>query len=221
MNAKEMVNVNNERRRCLSEENEKYYSDMLVYIRTSRIAEKAGEELLLELLEHLIEAQTQGKTAEDVFGKHPKDYCERLITGLPKPGWKERISFYLYISFLGAAWLLITDGIMNILLRTMNIQTKTMTLLPVMISFIGIAAIVMFIVRGVKWTVYAKRPVMIAGLIGVCVTLLVVSLAFLNSVEWFGVSLSAPLSPFVTLAAAVISFLISFYFKKLDQQLSS
>lgn len=220
MNAREMINVNNERRKYLSKENEKYYSDMLVYIRTSTISEKAGEELLLELLEHLIEAQKQGKTAEDVFGKHPKDYCERLIIGLPKPGWKERISFYLYISFLGVAWLLITDGVMNILLRTMNIQTKTMAPLPVMISFIGIAVIVMLIVKGLKWTVYAKHPYMLAGLIGGCVALFIASIAFLSSIEWFRLS-SVRLSPYVTLAAAVIAFLLSFYFKKLDQRLSS
>lgn len=40
MTAEEMIQVNNERRKQLNEENRKYYENMLVYLRLSSIPEK-------------------------------------------------------------------------------------------------------------------------------------------------------------------------------------
>ena len=37
------------------------------------------EELLLEILDHLLEAQEDGKTAHDIFGEDLKAYCDELI----------------------------------------------------------------------------------------------------------------------------------------------
>ena len=41
------------------------------------------EELLLEILDHLIEAQAENKNAYDIFGNDLQSYCDELIVALP------------------------------------------------------------------------------------------------------------------------------------------
>ncbi|MDG5788510.1 DUF1129 family protein [Evansella sp. AB-P1] len=92
MKVEELLTHNNKLRVKLTEENRKYYEDMLVYIRLSYDkSEKETEEILSELLGHLIEAQQEGRTAEDVFGKDPKKYADNIIGELPKMVSKERL----------------------------------------------------------------------------------------------------------------------------------
>ncbi|HDR4761175.1 TPA: hypothetical protein ACQ75Q_000675 [Bacillus thuringiensis] len=59
MNAQDMIELNNKKREFLTSENEAAYGDMLVYLRISNVPEQQMEELLLEILDHLIEAQTK------------------------------------------------------------------------------------------------------------------------------------------------------------------
>ncbi|WP_100009784.1 DUF1129 family protein [Lentibacillus sediminis] len=90
MNAKELIEENNQKRERLTKENKKYYEDMLVYIRVSYDkSEQETEEVLAEMLDHLLEAQQDGKTAKDVFGDHPKQYADEIIGELPKAITKE------------------------------------------------------------------------------------------------------------------------------------
>ncbi|OEF97171.1 DUF1129 family protein [Desulfuribacillus alkaliarsenatis] len=56
--------------------NLKYYEDMLIYIRFSyNKSDQEVEEVLSELLDHLLDAQAEGKTAYEVFGDEPKKYA--------------------------------------------------------------------------------------------------------------------------------------------------
>ncbi len=79
MTEKEMVKLNNEKRELLTAENEAAYGDMLIYLRLTSVPQKQMEELLLEILDHLLEAQEYGKTAHDIFGEDLKAYCDELI----------------------------------------------------------------------------------------------------------------------------------------------
>jgi uncharacterized membrane-anchored protein len=98
MNAKDLIAFNNEKRKQLNEHNRNYYEDMLVYIRSHLLlSEQQSEELLMELLDHLLEAQKHGKSAEDVFGKDPKAYCDELIRQLPK---EKKRNIYAFIGYL-------------------------------------------------------------------------------------------------------------------------
>ena len=56
---------------------------MLVYLRLSNVPEHQVEELLLEILDHLIEAQAENKNAYDIFGNDLQSYCDELIVALP------------------------------------------------------------------------------------------------------------------------------------------
>ncbi|MDP7977137.1 hypothetical protein [Bacillus multifaciens] len=79
MKAKDMVELNNKKRELLTPENEVTYGDMLIYLRLTSVPQKQMEELLLEILDHLLEAQKQGRNAYDIFGKDLKAYCDELI----------------------------------------------------------------------------------------------------------------------------------------------
>lgn len=83
MKAQDMIKLNNKKRELLTPENEVAYSDMLVYLRLSNVPEQQVEELLLEILDHLIEAQTENKNAYDIFGDDLQSYCDELISALP------------------------------------------------------------------------------------------------------------------------------------------
>ncbi|MED1508191.1 DUF1129 family protein [Bacillus proteolyticus] len=83
MNAQDMVELNNKKRELLTPENESTYGDMLVYLRLSNVPERQMEELLLEILDHLIEAQTENKNAYNIFGDDLQSYCDELISASP------------------------------------------------------------------------------------------------------------------------------------------
>lgn len=98
MDSKDIIKVNNEKRKLLNKENLAYYEDILVYIRTSaKKSEQAIEEVLLELLEHLIQAQEKGKIAAEVFGDNPKDYADDIIQEIPNESIAVKIPFIAYI----------------------------------------------------------------------------------------------------------------------------
>lgn len=92
MNAQDMIELNNKKRELLTPENEVAYSDMLVYLRLSNVPEQQMEELLLEILDHLIEAQAENKNAYDIFGDNLQSYCDELISALPTQTKLEKAS---------------------------------------------------------------------------------------------------------------------------------
>ena len=53
--------------------------------------EQQVEELLLEILDHLIEAQTENKNAYDIFGDDLQSYCDELISALPVQTMLEKL----------------------------------------------------------------------------------------------------------------------------------
>lgn len=106
MNAEQLAELNFEKRKELTKENLKYYEDMLLYIRLSYDkSEQETEEILSELLDHLLEAQKEGRTVKDVFGANPKKYADEIIGELPKMVTKERVKniFNVILYFFASA----------------------------------------------------------------------------------------------------------------------
>lgn len=98
MKAKDIIKINNQKRDELNEENLAHYEDMLLYIRlSSSKSEYDTEEILLELLEHLLQAQEEGKRAKDVFGYNLKEYCQEIIEEIPNETRKKQLRFATYI----------------------------------------------------------------------------------------------------------------------------
>lgn len=119
MTEKEMVALNNERRQQLTKENKAYYEDMLVYLRTSRIPAIKTEELLLEMLDHLLAAQKEGKRAEDVFGPDPKAYCEEIVETLGRRPFSLKRYVFMFSTMLYVVFFIhaILDGVVMPLLN--------------------------------------------------------------------------------------------------------
>jgi DNA-binding ferritin-like protein (Dps family) len=90
MKLKEMIRETNRLRAQLNEDNKAYYGEMLVYIRSSDIDQRKAEEMLLEILQHLLQAQKEGRSASVVFGNQPIEYCRELMEQIPKPPLSER-----------------------------------------------------------------------------------------------------------------------------------
>jgi len=109
---KQLIEQNNKSRKLLTPENDKYFGDMVVYIRLNRFKdERATEEKLLNLLNELLVAQKEGKSAEELWGNSPKQFSDQIIHSLPTMSAKSIIEFSLEIIFTLFGWILIVDGI--------------------------------------------------------------------------------------------------------------
>lgn len=82
---KELIETNAVLQEFLTKENEKYYGNLLIYIRIMAFFRdvKKSEELLLEVLRDILDAQEQGISAEEYFGENPKKVADDIIKQLP------------------------------------------------------------------------------------------------------------------------------------------
>ena len=68
MKAKQLIEENNRKREQLTPENEKYYGDMLIYIRLQlSLSEQQSEEVLMEMLDHLLDGQRRRQVGSGHF----------------------------------------------------------------------------------------------------------------------------------------------------------
>lgn len=51
----------------------------------------------MEMLDHLLIAQAEGKEAKDVFGDDPKMYCDEILEEMPTENRRNQVLFGLYI----------------------------------------------------------------------------------------------------------------------------
>ncbi|MEH6891360.1 DUF1129 family protein [Bacillus sp. JJ864] len=154
MEAKDMIELNNKKRELLTEENEAAYGDMLVYLRLANVPEQQVEELLLEILDHLLEAQEEGKNAYDVFGKDLRAYCDEVIAALPKQNRWQRLAIPTFMSsYLLAIFFAInslTAFILPFFFENKRFQTVHLNLLYVLVLTIAIQIAVSFVFDFIK-----------------------------------------------------------------------
>ena len=81
----ELIETNAVLQKSLTKENDKYYGNLLIYIRIMVFFwdVKKSEELLLEVLRDILDAQEQGLSAEEYFGENPKEVADDIIKQLP------------------------------------------------------------------------------------------------------------------------------------------
>jgi hypothetical protein len=85
MKTKKLIDDNNELRKQLQPQNQKFYEDFLTYVRMTswNRNELSVEEQLLSILQDIIDAQNDGINADDYFGKNPQTLAREMITSLP------------------------------------------------------------------------------------------------------------------------------------------
>jgi uncharacterized membrane-anchored protein len=104
LEAKQLIQMNNKNRTGLTPENEKYYDDFLIYIRLQlTVSAQQSEEVLMEILDHLLEGQQEGKSAKMIFGEDPKAFADEIIENLPGEKKRDAIMFVssLALNLLG------------------------------------------------------------------------------------------------------------------------
>lgn len=162
MKTKDLVELNNQKRKELTKKNLKYYEDMLVYIRLSYDkSEQETEEVLSELLDHLLEAEKEGRLAEDVFGEQPKKYADEIIGELPKMVTKQRLKFFVMIILYFFAAYTIFDSVFAVISHYLfNVESltkeifvgslaiKTIVSLPIAFLFLYL------LLRYIRWTCF-------------------------------------------------------------------
>lgn len=219
----EMIRLNNEKRKQLTKVNEEYYGDMLVYLRASKVSQKNAEELALELLEHLIEAQKEGKTAEEVFGNDPRGYCAELVQSLPSKGFKTTIRRHLYMIFMVLTWMFLGHGLFGIIYDLIGPpfdQMAGFVISPVTIVYgvlsIVVIELILIIAKmsAFKWS--RKKMTLVSVGIGLTISILFLGIAFLSDYldQWLP---SFTLSPWISLVLFGVGFLTNkLFFKNID-----
>lgn len=105
---KELLKENNQRETMLHPDSQSGMTDIVVYLRVQNISEQLQEEVRRDILDMLLDGQERGETMEQVIGPDYKQFCDEIVSALPKRTWKERGKETLEILFL-------TSGIMMVL----------------------------------------------------------------------------------------------------------
>ncbi|KQL50866.1 hypothetical protein AN964_24965 [Heyndrickxia shackletonii] len=163
MKAKQLIEENNRKRELLTPENKQYYSDMLIYIRLNlSLSEQHSEEVLMEMLDHLLEGQQEGKSARDIFGDDPKRYADEIIQNLPNGKKREVVPLLLGIIFHLISWILIVRGIAILVTSQFRNIGDTVYPLSSLIIFAIILASVLFgvwlIFRVIQQSLFNQNP---------------------------------------------------------------
>lgn len=223
MNSKDIIQENNRKREELNEQNVVYYEDMLTYIRiNSNKSEQQTEEILLELLDHLLIAQSNGDTAKDIFGNDLKAYCDEIIGELPEENKKTGMLFFLYIGLIFIAASFITHAVINYGFALFDIGETEFTfslgkaLVLSLILAITLFVMFKFIFKMISSSLFKKQKqstirlfitsFIIGALIG---TPLVVSFFFMPS---FGKEITIPL--YFILLIGIVSYLVTLFLNK-------
>jgi uncharacterized membrane-anchored protein len=164
MKAKQLIEENNRKRELLTPENEKYYSDMMIYIRLQLIlSEQQSEEVLMEMLDHLLDGQNEGKSARDIFGDDPKQYADEIIQNLPKEKKREVIPFISGIVLNLISWMLMIRGVVILVISQFKTvpEGSSVYVFPSLLSFAlilgSIAFGVWFIFRTIRRSLFKEK----------------------------------------------------------------
>lgn len=151
ISTKTLIEQNNEKRELLTKENEKYYDDLLLYIRLQmRLSERQSEEILMELLDHLLDGQKEGKTAIEIFGNDPKGYADEIISQIPQKELRNEVSFYGQIALNLLGWVLMIRGLIYLVIHPFKEVDQSFSLF----SFLIIGVVILLYIVFVIWFVF-------------------------------------------------------------------
>ncbi|MBM7541379.1 DUF1129 family protein [Amphibacillus cookii] len=158
----EMIKDNNQKRELLNEKNKKLYEDILVYVRLSyNKSEQETEEILMELLDHLLSLQKEDRDASELFGDNPRSYADEIIGELPKTVTRKSLCLFgMGVCYFFATFTFF-QGFLTTLLSYIfdHIQTsRTYALGTVFVnsfSSVVIAALVVYgMIRYLRWSCF-------------------------------------------------------------------
>lgn len=136
---KRLQRLNNELRKNLTPANQKVMTDMVVYLRVSRISDHRIELIRQDLLEMALAAQERDEPLSNVFGEDYKFFCDEIIASVKPERFKKFVE--------GLPYLLSTVGLLGILnlvssryfrqfIHDMNFHAATDLNYPITLGFI-------------------------------------------------------------------------------------
>ncbi|NMH72392.1 DUF1129 domain-containing protein [Bacillus sp. RO2] len=173
---KRLIEENNEKRKLLSDDNLGLYEDFLLYIRTDlRVAEHESEELLMDLLDHMLEAQHEGRSGTELLGSDPKAYADELIEGLPKDKKRDVIPFISTQVSNSLGWFALVLSVVHLILplfTEIKAPSPIGNLIVLALAVLGVSALgVKVIFTLIRSSLFsekkaAKRAYLKAGIFG-------------------------------------------------------
>ena len=157
-----LVEENNEKRNQLNKENKKIYEDMMVYIRLSfNKSDQETEEVLMELLDHLLVLQAEGRDSSELFGSDPRQYAKDIVGELPQTVPRKVMAlFVMGICYFLGVYMLSTGLIQTILsygFQQME-PTKSYSLgtaaIIIILGSITISVVGYSVFRYIKWSCF-------------------------------------------------------------------
>ena len=113
----------------------------MMYIRTKlSLSEQQSEEVLMEMLDHLVEGQEEGKNARDIFGDDPKGFADDIIEQLPIEEKRDMVKFVGQLGFNLMGWFLVVRGITLLIFSTFVAVSDMVYIIPTII-ILGLIAL--------------------------------------------------------------------------------
>lgn len=112
---KQLIDLNNKKREQLNEEDLEVYEDFLLYVRTDlRVSEHETEVILNDVLDHLLEATSNGRSAIEFFGHDVKGHADEILEELPNESNKAIMNMIVMGMVYFYSIYFITSGIAGI-----------------------------------------------------------------------------------------------------------
>lgn len=157
-----LMEENNRLEKDLSQESVTLLTDMVVYLRGSRISIWEQEQVRRDITQMLLDAEARGDKPEAVIGSDPKSLCDSIIEALPPTSrWESFLSVLrdglLSVTVLAAIWL--GFGILEGLLGVGSWPYLTLTLGQLLagIGFILIACGIVYWICRSSFSVNQKK----------------------------------------------------------------
>ena len=84
-----LLEENNRAEGALSKKGQELLTDIVVYLRSSRISTWEQEQVRRDVTRMLLDAESRGEEAQAVIGPDPKGFCDSIIAELPPmPRWE-------------------------------------------------------------------------------------------------------------------------------------
>ncbi|AST95731.1 DUF1129 family protein [Shouchella clausii] len=186
---KALIEENNRLRQRLTPDNLKLYEDMMLYIRTDlRLAEYESEQILMEMLHHIVDSQKDGKTAKDVFGGNPKDYAEELIAELPREKKRNVAQFIIAQVVVLIGIVCLVEGLGKLVLPLFGLKGPVVItgnlMVTLLMGIIGTGVAVYWIFKQIRKDLFtegtnSKKQYIKTGLIGAVAFMAMVGIVYL------------------------------------------
>ena len=84
-----LLEENNRAEEVLSAEGQELLTDIVVYLRGSRVSTWEQEQVRRDIMQMLRDAEARGERAESVIGPDTKEFCDNILAELPPmPRWE-------------------------------------------------------------------------------------------------------------------------------------